>query len=143
MELLFHPKEFTMPFCLSRSKKVPSHFPGNTANPRSRSGCLNFYKQAALLLAVSAGRNDMQGYALAVESAPSESQTELVLFTVQSGERETVNRQIREAGLSPLHHIRAVVVLDAIPTLGAGKTDYQALKQRLISDPDGRRSVGS
>jgi long-chain-fatty-acid--[acyl-carrier-protein] ligase len=30
--------------------------------------------------------------------------------------------------MSPIHNVRLVRMLDAIPLLGTGKTDYQALK---------------
>lgn len=72
-----------------------------------------------------------KGPVIAVEATPSEEQPEVVLFTVRDVEREAVNRQIRDAGLSPLHNIRRVVRLDEIPVLGTGKTDYRALKERL------------
>ena len=39
-----------------------------------------------------------------------------------------------QAGLSPLHNIRRVVRLDAIPVLGTGKTDYRALRERLQAE---------
>lgn len=72
-----------------------------------------------------------KGPVIAVEATPSEDQPEIVLFTVRDVEREKVNAQIRDAGLSPLHNIRRVVRLDEIPVLGTGKTDYRALKERL------------
>lgn len=37
----------------------------------------------------------------------------------------------KQAGLSPLHFIRRVRGLEAIPVLGTGKTDYRALKGML------------
>jgi acyl-[acyl-carrier-protein]-phospholipid O-acyltransferase/long-chain-fatty-acid--[acyl-carrier-protein] ligase len=72
---------------------------------------------------------------LAVEATPVELNPELVLFTVRDLDREEVNRCIRVAGLSALHTIRLVVKVDAIPLLGTGKTDYRALKTRLLPDP--------
>ncbi len=74
---------------------------------------------------------DDEGPVIAVESTAAETNPELVLFTLLELDREQVNRQIRAGGLSPLHNIRAVVKLDAIPTLGTGKTDYRALKELL------------
>jgi long-chain-fatty-acid--[acyl-carrier-protein] ligase len=67
---------------------------------------------------------------LAVEARGGET-PELVLFTIRDIDRETVNRYIRESGLSGLHNIRTVIKLDAIPVLGTGKTDYRALKQMV------------
>ena len=58
------------------------------------------------------------------------------------GSREFAHRMqragatLREAGLSPLHNIRRVIRLDALPLLGTGKTDYRALKARLRDAAD-------
>ncbi len=71
-----------------------------------------------------------EGPVLAVEATGGE-QPELVLFTIRDIDRETVNRYIRESGLSGLHNIRRVIKLEGIPTLGTGKTDYRALKAIL------------
>jgi long-chain-fatty-acid--[acyl-carrier-protein] ligase len=51
-------------------------------------------------------------------------------------DRHTVNRQIRDAGLSPLHNIGRVIRLEAIPVLGTGKTNYRALKQMLADSAE-------
>jgi hypothetical protein len=40
--MLVHPEESTMPRLLSRSRNVPTHFPGNPSNSRPGSGSLNF-----------------------------------------------------------------------------------------------------
>ncbi len=76
-----------------------------------------------------------EGPVIAVEAAPGEDPPEIVLFTLRDLDRETVNRQIRDAGLSPLHNIRRVVRLDEMPLLGTGKTDYRTLKERLRATP--------
>jgi long-chain-fatty-acid--[acyl-carrier-protein] ligase len=68
---------------------------------------------------------------LAVEATADENHPELVLFTTREIDREDANRYIRQAGLSGLHNIRRVVKLEQIPTLGTGKTDYRALKNKL------------
>ncbi|MBU0716262.1 MAG: AMP-binding protein [Verrucomicrobia bacterium] len=72
-----------------------------------------------------------EGPVLAVDATPSDTAPELVLFTVKPIARETANKALRAAGLSPLHNIRDVRVVEAIPTLGTGKTDYRALKKML------------
>ena len=72
-----------------------------------------------------------EGPSFAVEATPAESNPEIVLFTTRQVDRDEVNRRLREAGLSPLHGIRRIVRLDAIPVLGTGKTDYRALKTLL------------
>lgn len=71
-----------------------------------------------------------EGPVLAVEATDNEH-PELVLFTTREIDREDANRQIRQAGLSGLHNIRKVVKLEEIPTLGTGKTDYRALKNKI------------
>ena len=43
--------------------------------------------------------------------------------------RDQVNQWIRDAGLSPLHNVRQVIGVAAIPVLGTGKTDYRGLKE--------------
>lgn len=63
--------------------------------------------------------------------ATEQERPELVLFTTHPLDREAVNRRLRDAGLSGLHHIRQVIRLDALPTLGTGKTDYRALQAKL------------
>jgi long-chain-fatty-acid--[acyl-carrier-protein] ligase len=72
-----------------------------------------------------------EGPVLAVEATPDENHPELILFTTKPADRQTANRQLRDAGLSPLHNISRIVQLDAIPVLGTGKTDYRALRQTL------------
>jgi len=69
---------------------------------------------------------------LAVEATPSESQPELVLFSLRPIAREAANAALREAGLSPLHFIRQTRTVEKIPVLGTGKTDYRALKALLV-----------
>ncbi len=76
------------------------------------------------------GEEDM-GPALAVEATPSEEKPELVLFSTFKIDRQEVNRTLREAGLSALHNIKQLILLDAIPVLGTGKTDYRQLKTTL------------
>jgi long-chain-fatty-acid--[acyl-carrier-protein] ligase len=72
-----------------------------------------------------------EGPVIAVEATPVETQPELVLFTTRPANRQTVNAQIRGAGLSPLHNISRVIQIEQMPVLGTGKTDYRTLKQML------------
>jgi len=71
---------------------------------------------------------------VAIEATSSDTNPEIVLFTTRDLDRDAVNRRLREAGLSPLHNIRRIIRLDAIPLLGSGKTDYRALKARLAQE---------
>ncbi len=73
-----------------------------------------------------------EGPRVAVETTDHE-RPELVLFAIdKSISREEVNNVIRDAGFSPLHNIRRVEYVEAIPLLGSGKTDYRTLKGLLI-----------
>jgi long-chain-fatty-acid--[acyl-carrier-protein] ligase len=74
---------------------------------------------------------DDGGPVVAVEATPDDEHPEIVLFTMIDIERETVNGHLREAGLSPLHNVRRVIRVDAIPVLGTGKTDYRSLREGL------------
>ncbi len=68
---------------------------------------------------------------LAVEASVQELNPDLILFSVAGIPRDEANAAIREAGLSSLHNIRVVRKIEQIPTLGTGKTDYQALRALL------------
>jgi acyl-[acyl-carrier-protein]-phospholipid O-acyltransferase / long-chain-fatty-acid--[acyl-carrier-protein] ligase len=71
------------------------------------------------------------GPALAVEATPTDERPEIVLFTTLAITREEANGKIKEAGLSPLHNIRIMREIDAIPVLGTGKTDYKLLQKMI------------
>ncbi len=70
---------------------------------------------------------------MAVDSTPNATHPEIVLFSTIPVDMQDVNTRIRDGGLSPLHNIRRIIQLDAIPLLGSGKTDYRSLKERLGS----------
>jgi len=78
-----------------------------------------------------------EGPVIAVEATADETRPELILFTTRQVNRQTVNRQLREAGLSALHNISRVVQLEQIPVLGTGKTDYRALRRILAAQAEG------
>lgn len=71
------------------------------------------------------------GPTLAVEATPTDERPEIVLFTTLDITREEANGRIKEAGLSPLHNIRIMQAIDAIPVLGTGKTDYKLLQKMI------------
>jgi long-chain-fatty-acid--[acyl-carrier-protein] ligase len=83
------------------------------------------------------GRPDDTAVPLAVEAMETESRVDLVLFTTRPIAREEANAAIREAGFSPIHNVRLVRHLEAIPLLGTGKTDYRALKALFAPVPQG------
>jgi len=68
---------------------------------------------------------------LAVTASASDTQPELVLFSVAAIGREEANGVLDRAGLSSLHHLRQVRQVEKIPVLGTGKTDYRALQALL------------
>ncbi len=74
---------------------------------------------------------------IAVEASCDEEYPEIILFTTMETDRNMVNRQIRESGLSPLHNIRRIVKVDSIPLLGTGKTDYRMLKEKISCSKQG------
>ncbi len=90
----------------------------------------------AVLLDRYGGESD-EGPCLAVLATASEENPEIVLFTTRDLDRETVNRSIRDAGLSPLHNIRRVERIAEMPLLGTGKTDYRRLQAMLATDTGG------
>jgi len=78
------------------------------------------------------GESD-EGPVIAVEAIGTPEHPDVVLFTTSPADRADVNGLIRGAGLSPLHYVRQVTLVDAIPVLGTGKTDYRALKAQYGS----------
>lgn len=85
--------------------------------------------EEALLAAFPPGEDE--GPSLAVESTPAEQNPDLVLFTTLELTREAANGALKAAGLSPLHFVKEVRRIEAIPLLGTGKTDYRSLKALL------------
>jgi len=85
-----------------------------------------------VLLAHFAADNG-NGPALAVEATPTDERPDIVLFTTLAVTREEVNAKIKEAGLSPLHNIRIMREIEAIPVLGTGKTDYKLLQKMVAA----------
>uniref|UniRef100_UPI00405611E3 AMP-binding protein n=1 Tax=Candidatus Electronema sp. TaxID=2698783 RepID=UPI00405611E3 len=75
-----------------------------------------------------------EGPVLAVAAAGDEQHPELVLLTTLAVKRQEVNQIIREAGLSPLHNIRQVQQVEAIPLLGSGKIDYTGISRMVRED---------
>ena len=70
------------------------------------------------------------GPIVAVEAIGSGEHPDITLFTRRPADRAQINALIRSEGLSPLHFIRQVIDVDAIPVLGTGKTDYRALRAK-------------
>ena len=82
------------------------------------------------VLAAALRRGGRGGPVMAVESIGGGESPDVVLFTSRPVARDKVNPWLRDAGLSPLHYVRRVIVVDSIPVLGTGKTDYRGLKEK-------------
>ncbi len=85
------------------------------------------------VLQTSFAADNSDGPALAVEATPTDERPEIVLFTSLTITREEANKRIKAAGLSPLHNIRVVKEVEAIPLLGTGKTDYKLLQKMVAA----------
>jgi long-chain-fatty-acid--[acyl-carrier-protein] ligase len=81
------------------------------------------------------GADDEDGPRLAVEALGDPDNPDIVVFSRIALDRNQVNEQLREQGMSPLYHIKQVISVESIPVLGTGKTDYRRLKERYeVSD---------
>lgn len=81
-----------------------------------------------------------EGPRVAVEGVEAENGCTLVVFATEPLELGEVNRTLTDAGFPALMRIDRVEHLDEIPVLGTGKTDYKALRKRLVEqapDPAG------
>ena len=61
-------------------------------------------------------------------TGPDSDQVELVAVTTLDLSVQDINQALRQGGLSPIHAVRRVERVAAIPLLGSGKTDYRALQ---------------
>ncbi len=71
---------------------------------------------------------------LAVEGSDKTKEPNVTLFTVNELELSEVNKYLREVGVASIFKIRAIRVIEEIPLLGSGKTNYRALKAILEKD---------
>jgi long-chain-fatty-acid--[acyl-carrier-protein] ligase len=65
---------------------------------------------------------------LAVEGSDKTKEPVVSLFTVKELELSEVNKYLRETGIASIARIRDVRMVEEIPLLGSGKTNYRALK---------------
>lgn len=70
-----------------------------------------------------------EGPVLAVTDVGEEGKEEIVLFTTRPVDRAEANGALRAGGLSGLHNVRRVVIVETLPLLGTGKVDYRALRR--------------
>jgi len=82
-----------------------------------------------------------QGPRVAVEGIELEGGgRRICLFTTEPLELKAANAMIAAAGFAAIARLDAVERVDAIPVLGTGKTDYKALRARLVEQAAARRS---
>ncbi|MCG8701744.1 MAG: AMP-binding protein [Bacteroidales bacterium] len=67
---------------------------------------------------------------LAVEGFEDHDKATIVLFTIKEISVEEANACLRKSGLSNMMKINEVQMIDEIPILGSGKTDYKQLRNR-------------
>jgi len=66
--------------------------------------------------------------ALAVEGSDKGNTPIVTLFTVNELDLAEVNKFLRDTGVASISKIRDIRLIDEIPLLGSGKTNYRALK---------------
>jgi len=70
---------------------------------------------------------------IAVDAKEKEGKgPEIFLFTTEDITVDEANNVLREAGFGNLSRITEVKIIDSIPLLGTGKTDYQSLNHLII-----------
>lgn len=74
---------------------------------------------------------DADKLTLAVEGTDRGKEPNLVLFTTKELNMSDVNRFLREKGVASIARIREVKIVDEIPLLGTGKTNYRVLKDEV------------
>jgi long-chain-fatty-acid--[acyl-carrier-protein] ligase len=62
-----------------------------------------------------------------------EGRPQLILFAAGPITRERANEILHGGGFPHLVHISEVRTIKAVPILGSGKTDYQSLKEQLVT----------
>jgi len=68
---------------------------------------------------------------LAVEGTDVGNEPNVVLFTTKELNLSEVNKRLRERGVASISKIREIRIIDEIPVLGSGKTDYRTLNSLI------------
>ncbi len=71
---------------------------------------------------------------LAVEGSDKGSYPIVSLFSIKELNLAEVNQYLRESGVAAIAKIRDIRIIDEIPMLGSGKTNYRALKEIVEKD---------
>ncbi|MCC9608907.1 AMP-binding protein [Blastopirellula sp. JC732] len=80
---------------------------------------------------------DESGPQIAVEGIEMEGGRKIVLFTCQEISLRDANAMIREAGMQGVMRLDEVRLVEQIPVLGTGKTDYRTLRSWVKETPSG------
>ena len=70
-------------------------------------------------------------HVLAVEGSDKGKEPVVCLFSTKELDLSEVNKYLRESGVASIAKIREIRMVDEIPMLGSGKTNYRALKEML------------
>jgi long-chain-fatty-acid--[acyl-carrier-protein] ligase len=70
---------------------------------------------------------------LAIEGSDAVNPPQIVLFAKHDLNLYEVNNYLKEQGFSNLFRINKIQIVDEIPILGTGKTDYKILKDKIVS----------
>lgn len=77
----------------------------------------------------------IEGIPLAVEAKEIDGEVKIVVFSTIQATREEINHHLHTHGIPALVKIAYVELVDMIPVLGTGKTDYRTLKDRITNTP--------
>lgn len=75
---------------------------------------------------------DENGPKVAVEGVETDDGRHIVLFTTEDLSLQQASGLLLEAGLRGVMRLDEVRVVESIPVLGTGKTDYKALRQQVL-----------
>jgi long-chain-fatty-acid--[acyl-carrier-protein] ligase len=64
-----------------------------------------------------------------VEGSDRGSNPQVTLFSVNELDLSEVNKYLRDSGVATIAKIRDIKLIDEIPMLGSGKTNYRVLKE--------------
>lgn len=74
---------------------------------------------------------DQEKQILAVEGTDKTTPGQIVLFTTLSVGLDEINDFLLKNGVAPIAKIKHIILLDEIPILGTGKTDYKVLRKMI------------
>jgi len=75
-------------------------------------------------------------HVLAVEGSDRGKDPVVTLFSLNELDLKEVNKHLRDSGVASIAKIRDIKIVDEIPMLGSGKTNYRALKEIIEKEFD-------